>query len=645
MGRGVRTAAFVATLALVASGCTGGGDASPAPDGVGASVPRGGTLRVGLYHWSKDSPSDPTTVFLLPQLAIYPCCLLRTLYYYNGRPAAEGGSILRPDLATGPPEVSSDGLTWSIHIRPGLRYGPPLQDVEITAPDFIRAIERILSPAPRQLQSPTGLLGASSDYFLEIEGAQDYVEGKSDAISGLEAPDRHTLRIHLTEQNGDLPYRLSLMPTAPIPPNPFRPDAEFGGAEGHERDGYGRFLVSSGPYMIEGSQKLDFSKPPHQQQPASGLDPLVLVRNPSWRRSSDPLRAAYVDRIEFTAFDRKRQGFDFSFPPAAKIKRYRLSYAKKVEEGEIDVVDFPAPLEQVRRYQADPTLSDRLEIHQWQNVRFLSLNVAQPPFDDVYVRRAVNYVIDKRRILDVWHEGLDTAAIYRHLAPDETENNLLAGYDPYPSRNDAGNLPAAKEEMRRSVYDRNDDGICDTSCDLGTILWRNDGANPEIAEAVRDDLTKIGIRFAPKLVNGGEMYQACFDPGSHANLCQAAWVADYPSASTFFPGLYSSDALAEGCCNLSLLGATPKQLRRWGYAAKAVPNADQRMTACQQAIGISQTQCWVAFDVYLMEEIVPATPLLRDTAPVIVSSRVASFSWDQVAGVPALDKIALKPSG
>jgi len=69
------------------------------------------------------------------------CCLARTLFAYSGQPGREGGGEARPDLASSW-EVSADGLTWTFRIREGLRYGPPLEDVEITAADFVRALLR-----------------------------------------------------------------------------------------------------------------------------------------------------------------------------------------------------------------------------------------------------------------------------------------------------------------------------------------------------------------------------------------------------------------------------------------------------------------------------------------------------------------------
>ena len=103
------------------------------------------------------------------------------------------------------------------------------------------------------------------------------------------------LRVTLEEPNGDLGYLMAMPFLAPIPPDPTHPDARYGALEGHDRDGSG-YLVSSGPYMLEGSEQMD----PAADVPASGYSShgVTLVRNPSWDRASDPLRPAYADRIE-----------------------------------------------------------------------------------------------------------------------------------------------------------------------------------------------------------------------------------------------------------------------------------------------------------------------------------------------------------
>ncbi|HEX2266796.1 MAG TPA: ABC transporter substrate-binding protein, partial [Actinomycetota bacterium] len=212
------------------------------------------------------------------------------------------------------PQVSGDGLTWTFRLKRGVRYAPPLQNVEIKAQDFIRALEREARPKVTE--------GGYAFYYSIIRGFDDFVAGRGETIAGLETPDDYTLRVHLTEPAGDLGERFSLPATAPIPPNPRDPRSPLGTAEGHD-DGYGRFLVASGPYMFEGSERLDFSLSPDQQRPVDGYTPaksITLVRNPSWRPSSDRLRAAYADRIEI------RIGATLEHASA------------RLDEGEIDLV-------------------------------------------------------------------------------------------------------------------------------------------------------------------------------------------------------------------------------------------------------------------------------------------------------------------
>ena len=124
--------AALAVTATVLAAC-GGEQAAPeptstppAPQGTGAQAEGplpGGTLRVGLVDWLRHesayaSPDgevsyalDPQAEYYGPALEIFRCCLLRTLMSYNGRPTADGGAELRPDLAAEPPNVSTDGWT------------------------------------------------------------------------------------------------------------------------------------------------------------------------------------------------------------------------------------------------------------------------------------------------------------------------------------------------------------------------------------------------------------------------------------------------------------------------------------------------------------------------------------------------------
>jgi len=587
-----------------------------------------------------DTALDPQFNVNLLKSELYRCCLLRTLLSYNGQTTDRGGAELRPDLATRLPDVSTNGLTWTFHIKRGVRYGPPLQDTEITAPDFIRAIEREFARLPHVVAaslpfpaSTIGEVGRADLYQDLIVGANEFADGTSDSISGLEALDPHTLVVHLTHPSGDLGYRFSLSSTAPIPPIPTEPGARLGVATGHEAT-YGSFLVSSGPYMIEGSDHLDFTKPPPEQQPVSGYIPgrsLTLVRNPSWRASTDGLRKAYPDRIVFAIGGTEERD------------------SREVVAGTQDTLYETDPsASDVRRYQADPTLRDRVFINPADVIRYLTMNLAVPPFDDVHVRKAVNEVLDKRRILGLAASthlhlsgpfGGDSA---QHLAPDSLEDNLLVDYRPYPSPNDRGDLTKAKAEMRQSPYDGNGDGVCDASvCQNVLAVTRNDEPfYAAQAKVVRQNLASIGIHLHVQALD--DMYGAIGDPTQRVPMgLGILFLKDFPNASTFFDGVFTGNGIEQGL-NYSLVGATPDQLTGWGYRVTRVPTVDAKVAECTPLIGDAQARCWAELDQLLMEQIVPWVPYEAGNRIRIVSARVASFSFDQFTTLPALDRIGLK---
>ena len=416
MIRSRKLAVPVLAVVLVA-GC--GGSAKNGGRTEGDSALRGGTLQVGLTNWAgheqrNSVPGSKGRYFYAfdPQEIRYPdafeffrCCLLRTLLSYNGHPTGEGGAQLRPDLATSLPTVSADGLTWTFHLKSGLHYAPPLEKTEIVAQDVIRALEREFSPAPQAYRKlyPNPVLGHYVElYDGVIEGTKAFQAGKAANISGLEAPDRYTLVVHLVKPTGDLGYAFSMPATAPIPANPGDPGTRLGVAQGHS-NGYGRFLVASGPYMFAGSAKLDFSLPPARQKPVSGYVPgtsFTFVRNPSWDPHTDSLRKAYADRIEFTLL------------PPAFDETTRLRLERRVDAGRLDLLfdtdASDARLTGARRGQLYRSAAD--------DVYYFALNVALPPFDDVHVRKAANLVLDKARIQGLLGNPL-RSRVATHLAP------------------------------------------------------------------------------------------------------------------------------------------------------------------------------------------------------------------------------------
>lgn len=654
MSTHVRVTCAVLTAAIVFGACTLAEDPSPGP--VGSAAIGGGTLRVAAY-WERlglgwvgpdglwDAQLDPQYEYgALYVWELFRCCLLRTLMSYNGLSAERGGSEVRPDLASGSPTVSSDGLTWVFHLKRGLRYAPPLGAVEITAPDVIRAIERMLSsatPAQRRLGYPylgwNGGTGLASFYLDLIVGARAYLDKASDTIAGLSAPDPHTLQVRLTHPSGDLAYRMSLPVTAPLPPNPYDPAAPLGVAQGHA-GGYAPFLVSSGPYMIEGADRVDFSEPAGQRVGASGYTPaatrypsgritepgrLILVRNPSWRR--DDLRPAYPDRIEVTLIGR----------------RFVSSTVRQLEAGELAFAMNTNPDSPLNRSRYDPGSPGRVIGGVPQRaLLFMFMNTAMPPFDDVDVRRALNHVLDRRTIARLEAGGWDVPqGAAGHIIPDGAEGGLLTAFEPYgPGGSD---LVAARTAMARSAYDVDGDGRCDAAAcaDVPVSASTDLGWNGEaVADQVRADLARIGIGLDVHLGPG-----CCRrGPAKHpwALVLSNSWVLDYPDAASPMTMLFGSDSWG----NFANLGRDHVWLREHGYQVESTPSVDDRIDVCLPMSGSDATRCWAALDVYLMTEVVPFVPIAFVTGSLIVSSEVERVSFDQLTGQPALDRVILTPA-
>jgi len=635
MRRYLKWLALVAVLALTAAACGGddGGEGETGPTGgtgeTGVELQQGGTLDVWM-DTDVTAAFDPQKEYFQVSFAFYRCCLLRTLLSYNGKGPDEEGDQLFPDLAASEPTVSDDQLTWTFTLKQGIHYAPPLEDVEITAQDFVRAMMREATPE---------VAAGYSFYYSAIEGFDDYAAGKADTISGMTAVDDYTLEVKVTEPTGDLGYRMAMPAAAPIPPNPDDPEAPLGVAEGHNDD-YGRFLVSSGPYMYEGSEAMDFSLPVKDQTPAAGYEPskaLSLVRNPSWvEGGQDDLRPAYLDAISVEICP----GCDQEVAE------------KKVAADEIDhIFSNGISAANARMFSQDPNLQDQYFVEPGSGNYYIALNVAVPPFDDVHVRKAVNFAVNK----EGWRRlggGETFGEIAGYFTPGGLLGGLLEGYDPYATPNSQGadtpeGLELAKAEMAQSVYDTDGDGICDAP-ECENVL--SVGVVGRVAEAsdalIAQNLAAIGVELDVNSFDNSTAYNKIFDPKNKIPISTfGGWLQDYPDAFTFyfFP-MYGPNILDAYNTNYSMAGADPDQLEKYGYEVTEVSQAlDEKIEECIATTGEARTQCWADADKVLMEEVVPIVPLIFSNVEQIISSRVQNYTYSLFDNQMAYEQVALAP--
>ena len=396
---------------------------------------------------------------------------------------------------------------------------------------------------------------------------------------------------------------------------------------------YGRYLIASGPYMIEGSDQLDITSC-DTMKPISGFNPekfLNLVRNPNYDPATDSpeVRSNYPDRFEFAINSNADDIF-------AQVKESIIDEALAGETGK-----------QIKEYTEDEDLTNLIKFNPDDSNFYLSMNLTQPPFDDIHVRKAMNFVMDKTGLIRAWGGPLvgepATHTLVPSLAPPE-----LDGYDPYPSPDFAGDATAAMEEMKQSKYDTDQDGICDAPECKGIInIMGTTARDKGMVPVIEASAAKIGIEFTSRLVD--DPYSLIFVPKEKIPFTgSAGWGKDYPDAFTYFLYLFDGRSITpEFSYNEPLVGLTEKQAQAIGidYPADGVPSVDSGIDECIAiADSTERLTCWGNLTKVMMEEVVPWVPFIWRNATTIIAPSVTSWAFDQATGNSAWVHVAVDPS-
>ena len=611
--RSIWIIALMMVLSLVAAACGGGddddGDTGQGDGGTGGAE-KGGVLVHESEEFSFTGGFDPVGEYLGEAWGVMSNLGLRNLVQYKHAAGAEGNEIIA-DLATEVPEPSGDGTEYTFTIKDGVKFGPPLSR-EIVCADFEYAFRRIATET---------LVAQYGNYYEGvIEGLEIGKDPGAGGISGITCNGDKEITFKLTEATGDFLYRLAMPAAAPQP-------EEVAGCMKRAGE-YGRYFVSSGPYMLEGSDQMDASSC-KSLKPISGFDPdkeQIWVRNPDYDQSTDEYRENYIDEYHHV------------------INTNTNDLEQRLDTGDNDIVGTPTP-QTLRKFVQDPELKERLHINAGDRTWYITMNLNEPPFDDIHVRKAVNLVMDKDGLLRAWG-GPTQGEIATHIIPDTMLNNTLDDYDPYPSPNHAGDEEAAKEEMKQSKYDSDGDGVCDApECDGVLQIGANVPPNTDMLPIVESSLEKIGIRLESREVT--DAYTPITTVARRVPISiRPGWGKDYADVYTFAV-LFQGDGInCEGNYNYSLVGLTAEKAEECGIPMNAeVPSVDDKIDECYAVPqGDERITCWGELDKQLMEEVVPWVPYLDANQITATSADVTKYEFDQFSGTPAWSRIAVDPA-
>jgi peptide/nickel transport system substrate-binding protein len=558
---GLRAACLALGLALLGAACS-----TPQRDASGNGV-RGGTLRV--LSADPDIRLD-TAALYSPAIAH---AYARTLYGYNLSGPSEQVSVPVPDIASGPPQRSADQRTYTFTLRAGVRYAPPVNR-EVTARDFITAIERFYDKTTPSY---------GQQYANLIAGATAFGAGKASRISGLAAPDARTLTITLDQPAADFLSILTLPLFAPVP-------GEYA-ASYAVGDNYSGHVVGSGPYT------------PDTYDPERSI---VLVRNPNWDPATDPLRKAWVDRIQV------KLGVSISIQRAIEREEADLSLNSHV------------PQARVAALRADPERSRRLSVNTAGSLLFLVLGTHRGAgaIADVRVRQAVNYAIDKVAYRD--------AIAGRYAATGELASTIMAPgslgyhhYDLYPTPGGRGDPAKAKALLAAAGYPN---GLTLGFATLGS------GRLAAGRKPIEASLARAGIRLK---VTTNKPWDPHFEAlGNHAKrlehqIAQSGWVLDYlgdNARQSIVPQYDSRLGFKDGNFSEYHNPAVNRLIDR----ALAEPDWDRRAAM------------WAEIDQRIMRD-APLVPLLWENHSFHWASRVHGWVYDPWTTAPDLTAVWLDP--
>lgn len=461
------------TIGLVAGLTACGGDS---PGGASTSVRPSATPKAGgtlTVSYLTDVQSLDPALAQSPTERNVANAVSQGLLRYRARPGAEG-AVLEPCLAAELPTranggVSADGRTYSFALRRGVIFQPPLNR-ELTAGDVKYSLQRMMSVAPTETRS----------LYAGVVGTARFLAGRSDEIDGLEVVDDETIRVRLTRPDPSFLNALAMEPSYIVP-------EEWVVKWGPE---FGQHPLGTGPFAFL------------RWVPG---DKIKLARSPSYWEPGKP----YVDAV------------DFERAPTAETAVARL------RTGEIDVLGHGLPPEGLPTFAGEPSWQGQVRTRPLLAGAYLFLNTGMEPFDDVRVRRAVSWAIDRDRIAALQPDRAEPLwQYYPSGLPGHVENAVSYGHAP----------TKAKSLLRRAGFPSG----------FKTVLFTDKGGlDPAVLRTVRSNLAAVGISTRLRALDRAQYIRRRSKPGALA-VGSVRWQAEVPDPSDWIQTMVSKAGARRG---------------------------------------------------------------------------------------------------
>ncbi len=479
-------------------GSTSAGFNAAITSAVNTSSAKGGTLTFG--NSSAPDSTDPGNTYYA-YMWNFTRLYTMPLMTYKSAPGSAGLQVV-PALATAPGAVSDNGLTWTYHIQPDVKFE---DGTTVTSADVKYAVERTFD---------RGLYPLGPAYFPSLLGgnAASYpgpYKDRSKNLMGLTAvdtPNATTVVFHLAKPFADFDYVAAIPQTAPVPP------AKDTGAN------YQLHPISTGPYKFQSYQL-------NKQ--------LTLVPNTYWKASTDPQAKQLVSKITMT------------------MNMNANDIDNRLLSGDLDVdaagtgVQAAARAKILSSNSLKADADDPLAGFTW----FAGLNTTLAPLNNLHCREAIEYASSKTNYQDAYGGSIG-GAIATTVAPPN-----VVGYKSFDLYNGTtkpgGDVAAAKQQLQ----------LCGQPNGFSTgITYRSDRPKEvAAAQGLQASLAQVGIKttlhgFPTATYDANFAGVPKYEAQHNIGISFYGWAADWPDGYGFFYYIADGKAISPaGNTNLSQL--------------------------------------------------------------------------------------------
>ena len=365
-------------------------------------------------------------------------------------------------------ETSEDGLTWTFHLRDGLKWS---DGTDLTAKDFVYSWQRVCDP------------NVAAPYAETVLGM---VKGYDEAIAGditkldVQAPDEKTVVVNLANP---CPYFGELAAFATLNPVQQATVEANGDAWATSADTY----ISNGPFMMT------------EWVPGSHI---TFSKNPNYWNAE----AIKLDKLEFELIEDSNAAYS--------------AYTS----GEVDMIK-DVPTEEIPSLQGN----DDFHVDPIIGTYYVSLNLQKEYFQDARVRKALSLAIDRNYVANTLMQGTYSPAS-AIVGPGwlDTDGSSFAEYanggTPYiDNDNFDANLEEAKKLLEEAGYP-NGEGFPQIE-----YTTNDAGYHKVVAEYLQQAWAAIGIDLKVNIVEWASFTP--MRRNGEFDVARNGWVGDYTDPS------------------------------------------------------------------------------------------------------------------